>query len=374
MSDKLFVDNERKWDWKKIGYRFRSAFAVTLSLVILIGGGLFAYNKAYTAYIEWRSAEDFLGEGKEKINVTIPGGSSGVQIGEILIDANVVKTMKAYRNAVMAHPRGNKIPAGTFALKTELPAKKAVEMLLDPKNRVFKRITIIEGLRLERQWKSLSKATGISVKDFKAGVAETPKYGLPKWAGGKAEGFMFPDTYEVQGSPTVEEIFTKQIQQFNKVSNSLKFEDRAEKLKIKPLNMLTVASLIQAEVATEEYMPKVARVIYNRLEKGMPLQFDSTVHYAVNKYDTALTSEEQRKVDSPYNTYLDKNAGKLPPGPINSPGKAAMRAAMEPAEGNELYFVTVNLDTGETLFADSFEKHKINVQKLNEFCKKSDKC
>ncbi len=70
MSDKLFVDNERKWDWKKIGYRFRSAFAVTLSLVILIGGGLFAYNKAYTAYIEWRSAEDFLGEGKEKINNT----------------------------------------------------------------------------------------------------------------------------------------------------------------------------------------------------------------------------------------------------------------------------------------------------------------
>lgn len=136
-----------------------------------------------------------------------------------------------------------------------------------------------------------------------------------------------------------------------------------------PRELLTVASLIQAEVGRPEYMPQVAQVIYNRLDKKMPLQFDSTVHYAANKYDSVLITDDQKKIDSPYNTHLQKNAGKLPPGPINSPGKAALEAAGKPAGGGTLYFVTVDLDSGETLFADTLEGHNQNVAKLQAWCK-----
>jgi UPF0755 protein len=117
---------------------------------------------------------------------------------------------------------------------------------------------------------------------------------------------------------------------------------------------------VQAEARLPEDFAKVARVIYNRLEDGQPLQMDSTVAYANDVY-TVFTSDEQRAVDSPYNTYLYPG---LPPGPINSPGSQALEAALNPAEGSWRYFVTVDLETGETKYADTFEEHESNVAEL----------
>lgn len=367
--NKLFVDNEGKWDWKKIGYRARSAFAVTLALVVLVGGGWFGFAKAKDAYMAWRTTDDYIGEGKEDVIVTIPKGVSLTDIGTILIDANVIKSMKAFRSAVDDEPKSKNIQAGRFKLKTELPAKAAVAMLLDAKNRVVTRVTIIEGLRVERQWDSIAKNTSIKADALKAQMAKPAELGLPAWAENRPEGFMFPDTYEVSDAPTALELFKKQTAQFASVSASLNFEGRAAELGLTPYQLLTVASLIQAEVRGKDYQPMVARVIYNRLKAGMPLQFDSTVHYAVNRYDTVTTTPEERKVNSPYNTYLDANKGKLPPGPINSPGKDAMAAALSPADSDALFFVTVNMDTGETLFAKTYEEHLKNDEKRQAWCK-----
>jgi UPF0755 protein len=134
---------------------------------------------------------------------------------------------------------------------------------------------------------------------------------------------------------------------------------------------MTIASLVQAEARDDEDFAKVSRVIYNRLEKSMPLQFDSTVHYAVGRDGKVSTSEEDRNVDSPYNTY--RHPG-LPPTPIMAPGEQAIKAALEPAEGDWLYFVTTNPDTGETKFAETFAEHQKNVAEFKEYCATSDSC
>ena len=126
---------------------------------------------------------------------------------------------------------------------------------------------------------------------------------------------------------------------------------RAQALNRSPYEILTVASLLEAEVRPADFT-KVARVIYNRLDAGMPLQLDSTVAYATGADDLMLT-QEQMDTASPYNTYL--NTG-LPPTPINSPGEAALDAALSPAQGPWLYFVTVNPKTGETKFAKGYQR------------------
>ena len=123
-----------------------------------------------------------------------------------------------------------------------------------------------------------------------------------------------------------------------------------------------MASLVQAEGGPLSDYPKIARVIYNRLAQGIPLQLDSTVLYGLNTFGI-LASDQQLNSPSPYNTYRHKG---LPPGPIDSPGNAAIQAVLRPATGNWIYFVTVNPKTGETLFTSSqtqFEQFRQELQK-----------
>ena len=133
-------------------------------------------------------------------------------------------------------------------------------------------------------------------------------------------------------------------------------------------DVLIVASIIEREVFRSEDRAKVARVFYNRLKKGMPLQSDATVAYAVKKTGTIWTTAAERKNKSPYNTYLHKG---LPPGPITAPAKAALEAAVNPEEGDWLYFVPVNLDTGETKFTNNYDDHLKALAELQAWCLQS---
>ncbi len=132
-----------------------------------------------------------------------------------------------------------------------------------------------------------------------------------------------------------------------------------------PYEVVIVASLIQAETNRKQDYAKVARVIYNRLNHGMRLQFDSTLKYALARNGSVFTSDSVRKTPGPYNTYLNKG---LPPTPINSPTEDQLRAALNPAQGSWLYFVTINLDTGETAFASTLAEHNANRAKLTAWC------
>jgi UPF0755 protein len=151
------------------------------------------------------------------------------------------------------------------------------------------------------------------------------------------------------------------VGQYKSVTREIEFEAAAKKLKRSPYEVLIVASIIEREVNKEEYRAKVARVLYNRLDKGMKLSLDSTVIYAED-LKTNTTTKEDRASKSKYNTYRRKG---LPPGPISAPGKAALEAAANPDKGKWQYFVTVNFDTGETKFAENqadFEKIRLEFQ------------
>lgn len=369
-----FSDNDGRLNWRRIGYHARSTFAVLLSLAILVGGGWFIYSKANDAYVAWRTADDYMGEGTEDVEVLIPRGATVAQIGDILLEAEVVKSPRTFRQTVIDEDAADRLQAGRFTLKKELPAATALEMLLDPDNAIRIMVTFPEGLANVRQWAILDRDSNahidLTAADM-AEAAETEFPGLPGYANGELEGFLFPSTYQVGEPAMATHLLGTQIGQFNRVAEKLQLEEGAAAIGSIPRNIVITASIIASEVSDPEDQPMVARVIYNRINQGMPLQMDSTVHYALQDWSKVTTTAEDRANPSPYNTYLHPG---YPPGPISNPGESALAAALNPADTDALYFVTVNLDTGETKFAATLEEHNANVAEYSAFCETSDLC
>ncbi|MBA3021302.1 endolytic transglycosylase MltG [Propionicimonas sp.] len=356
-------------DYKEVGYRARSAFAVILSFVVLLGGGWFVFSKAQAAWMDYRTAEDYLGDGVAAVVVVIPKGATSTKIAEILVQADVVKSAKAFNRAASANPNSKSIQAGKYNLKTQLPAATALNMLLDKANLVRTRMTLKEGKWIEQQTAVMAKASGVPEADFKAAYKDWKNLGLPKWAKNGLEGFLFPDTYELPDQPTASAVIKVATSQFEQVATGLDIEARAQKLKLTPYQALIAASIVEKEVFKADDRPKVARVIYNRVKAGMPLGMDSTIAYAVRKTGVMNLTDADLAVNSPYNTRKHKG---LPPGPISNPGKAAIEAALNPADGDWIYFITVNPSTGETLFTADYNEFLAGKDKYLQWCQAND--
>lgn len=361
-----FKDNDGRLNWGRIGYQARSAFAVLLAIAVLGGGGWFVYSKTHDAYIEWRTEDDYIGDGNgESTEVVIPRGATSTQIGDLLTEEGVIKSTKTFRKEMQRSGRSDELQYGRYKLNKQIPAATAVEMLLDPENKITLWVTYPEGTTVAEQQAITAKKTGLSIEDVQAGAADPKTFKLPDYAQGKLEGFLFPAKYAVSEPPSAQAIYATQIGQFDTIAQKLDLTGGAQRMGMPPLNVVTTASIIAAEVTKPEDQPMVAAVIYNRLTKGMRLQMDSTVHFAVGKTGTVTTTAEERANPSPYNTYA--HAG-LPPGPISNPGETALSAALNPAETDALFFVTVNPETGDTRFAATDEEHKANVALFQQWC------
>lgn len=363
-------------DYKEVGYKARSVFAVVLSLAVLIGGGWFVFSKAQAAWDDYRSAEDYLGDGLAAVVVTVPKGATSTKIAEILVTAGVVKSAKAFNSAASANPDSKSIQAGKYNLKTELPAKTALLMLLDKNNMVRDWLTLKEGKWISQQAVVMSKASGVPVADFKAAYKDPSELGLPTWAKNGLEGFLFPETYELPDQPTAKSVIKVATKQFGTVAAELNLTEQAKAVGLSPYKVVVLASVVEKEAGNNDAdRAKIARVFLNRLDKGMKLQSDATVAYANKITGRVFTTKAERKLDSPWNTYAHKG---LPKGPITSPSRKSLDAALHPAAGDWLYFTVVNLDTGETLFANNAADHAANGQKLQTWCLASqenrDKC
>ncbi len=358
-----FSENEG-FDWRSVGYRVRSAVAVLVSLGVLVGGGWFVYTQANQFWADFTAVDDYEGEGVDDTQVVIPQGAGLAQIGDILVNADVVMSRSHFRDLASQHPQAGSIQPGRYNMKTQIPSRLAIEMLLDPANREVITVRIVEGLTIYQQWASMAEQLDLDAEDIRA-VATSGQLELPDYAGGKLEGIMFPDTYQVAEPIAPLNILRSQLNQFRAVAEAVELEARAGEMGYEPLELLTIASIIEREVGQADYRPLVSAVIHNRLADGMRLQMDSTVHYAVGRFDTVTTTEEERDADSPYNTY--RYAG-LPPGPISNPGRAAIEAAVAPADSDAMFFVTVNLDTGETKFAATLAEHEVNVAEFQAWC------
>jgi UPF0755 protein len=215
-----------------------------------------------------------------------------------------------------------------------------------------------------------SRRTEISKADLQAVLDDPSELDLPAVANGNPEGYLFPATYDVPPGTTALQLLKQMAAKTVSVATDLDIGTRAKALGYTGEQILTIASILEYEANNDEDYAKVARVLYNRLDRGMPLQLDSTVSYVSGRKGDVFTTPEERDAESAYNTY--QNAG-LPPGPIGSPGEKTIEAALNPADGSWLYFVAVNLETGKTVFSDTFAEHNRAVAQLQAYCKTAPK-
>ncbi|MET7571915.1 endolytic transglycosylase MltG [Streptomyces sp. NPDC005492] len=225
-------------------------------------------------------------------------------------------------------------------------------------------LVIPEGWRSGQIYEAVDKALALPVGTTKKSIAKAGLK-LPNDAEGNPEGYLFPATYPLKEKATPESLLSFMVNTANRKFNGAPVAAGAQRNALNVYQAVTIASIVQAEAASTADMGKVARVIFNRLERGMPLQMDSTINYALNRATLKTTTSDTR-LDSPYNSYQRMG---LPPTPIDNPGEEAMHAAINPPPGDWLYFVTVK--PGDTRFAATYEEHQRNVAEFNAAQRKS---
>jgi len=324
--------------------------AVLLILLALVGVAFVGGRTVLSSFSSSSASPDYTGDGVDSVLVQVEEGESASQIATTLQSKDVVKSTAAFREAAAADERSRSVQPGFYRLRTQMSAASALTLLLDPSSRAESRVTLPEGVTLADALQRIADGTEVPLKDLKKAVADPEALGLPDYADGQVEGFLFPATYDIEPGTNAVQTLKMMVQRFDESAAALDLEGRAEELGRTPYEVLTTASLIEKETAFAGDRAKVARVVYNRLEADMPLQFDSTVNY-IRTEKKARLSLDDIKVESDYNTY--QNQG-LPPTPIDSPGEAAIEAALEPADGNYIYFVTIAKD-GRSLFTNSYD-------------------
>ncbi|QOV40015.1 endolytic transglycosylase MltG [Streptomyces ferrugineus] len=273
------------------------------------------------------------------------------------------------RSTIRLTPRGRMalIAAGAVVAGTAV----AVPLLVMGEEEAARPTSLVipEGWRASQVYAAVDKALALPSGTTKKSLAKLDLK-LPNDADGNPEGYLFPATYPLEENgkkATPDSLLSAMVDTANKKFSGAPIAAGAQRNAMNVYQAVTIASIVQAEAATKADMGKVARVIFNRLERGMPLQMDSTINYALNR-STLRTTEADTRIESPYNSYQRMG---LPPTPIDNPGDDAMRAATSPAAGDWLYFVTVK--PGDTRFTADYAEHQRNVAEFNAQQKASPK-
>lgn len=350
---------------KELVHQSKGCLAVLLALAVLVVGGFLVYDQGRSLLTTMGEEPDYTGRGVAPITVTVPAGATLDEIGSVLKQDDVIKSTQAWDSAVASEERATSVQPGRYLMRTQMPAIDALRLLINPgESRVRAQFTIAEGLRLSKQIDALVKGTKIKRSAYEKALKKPKSIGLPAYAKGNAEGFLFPDTYELTADATATSTLKQMVDEYKAITSDLDLQAAAKKLDRSPYEVLIVASIIEREVNQDQYRAKVARVLYNRLDQDIPLGLDSTVIYA-EKLNTNTTTPKDRASTSKYNTYLRKG---LPPGPISAPGRAALEAAANPEPGKWLYFTTVDFDSGETKFAETDAEFQKIVAEFQAWC------
>ncbi|WP_234106642.1 endolytic transglycosylase MltG, partial [Streptomyces venezuelae] len=345
-----------------------------LVVALVLAGGVGGVG--YFGYQFWQgqfgAAEDYAGAGSGEVQVEIPKGALGNEIGNILKKAGVVKSVDAFVSAQGRNPKGLSIQAGVYTLKKEMSAESAVKMMLDPASQ--SNFVIPEGRRNVWVYEQIDKKLGLDAGTTQGiAKAKANDLGLPDWAKNHKnvkdplEGFLFPASYPVAKGNKPEDVLRRMVSRANQEYGKLELEAKAKQLGVEsPWQLITIASLVQAEGTSHDDFRKMAEVVYNRLKPSNPqtyggLEFDSTYNYIKNQSKLDLTLEELRKYDNPYNTYFVKG---LPPGPIGNPGVEAMQGAVSPTNDGWYYFISIDGKTSQ--FTKTNAEHQKLVEKFNE--------
>lgn len=318
-------------------------------VLLLLGGG--AFGTAYTIWPDqvkslFGYSNDYTGSGMGAVEVVVKQGDLGSDVAGRLAKAGVTKTTTAFYDLLLkTKPEPTLVP-GTYRLAHHMSAAAALAALQDPRHRVVADVAIPEGSTVEQILQSTATATGTPLAELQAVAKDRTALGVPASAP-SLEGYLFPATYQFQPGTSAKAMLSTMVQRMYQAldADGVAKSDRQK--------VLTLAGLVQKEGnGTDD--AKVARVFLNRIAKHMMLQSDATVSYGAGG-TTVVPTTKQYASNNPYNTY--KHYG-LPPGPISNPGDVAIKAALHPAKGSWLFFVTVNLETGETVFSTTDAQHE----------------
>ena len=322
------------------------AFILTLIFAILFVLGYGLYRVA--VYIKTNNQstimDDWPGPGSGFVEFTIEPGQGSVEVGNNLVKAQVVKSQSTFSNIVAAN---NKILyPGIYALKKHMNSIDVVNILSD-QSKAGGFLDVKAGERSTDVIRKAAQISGIDIAQFKE-IENAGGMGvLPPEANGSFEGWLEPGVYNVKSMKSATKILAKMVDKRIQKLDSL----GVPKGKLRQ-DILKIASIAEAEVNNREYYGKVSRVILNRLAKDMPLGMDTTVAYGIGIKAINLTQAQLDDASNPYNTRIHKG---LPPTPISIPGDNAILASLNPEKGSWIYFVTTNLKTGETKFADNYD-------------------
>ncbi|WP_341999541.1 endolytic transglycosylase MltG [Microbacterium sp. LWH7-1.2] len=347
---------------------------IALGVVLLILGGISAgglyvwntYEDKIREVMGWEEPKDYEeGLATGEAFITVESGDTGSPISQKLYDAKVTKTPEAFYDYLIDTGQNPTFQPGYFRLQTKMTSEAALAALQDPANRLENTAQLREGLTVAQSLPILADGTGIPLEDLQAAVEAGPAaYGV---AADSLEGWLFPATYTFDPSVTAQSAIQTLV---DRAKQSL---DAAGVPEERRQEILTIASIIQREARYEADMQKVSRVIQNRLNPNNQetfglLQMDSTAQYGYGEMHdgTVSSSAEALADDNPWNTYV--HAG-LPVGPISNPGDVAIDAAMHPADGDWMYFVTVDLNTGETVFTSNLADHNRAVAQWQQWCR-----
>lgn len=353
---------ERRAAKRRRRRRRRAGLIVLVAFLAVGAGGYYMAMHAESLFgfsnPVFRS-EDYPGPGEAEVEVTIEEGSTGRAMGRTLVDAGVVASVKAFVNAYESNPGAPGIQPGVHTLMTRMTAEDAVAALVANESKIDTKFTIPEGFTKNQIVERASSVTGIPVADFEAALLDPVASGLPAEAGGNHEGWLFPTTYVLDPDETAASLVQKMVAQtvLELDSAGVPVERRQE--------VLTKASIVQAEAPAGEF-GKVATVINNRLQTSTPLGMDAIDAYGLGKPSGQILTEEFNNADLPYASRV--NVG-LPPTPIGSPGTEAVAAVLNPTPGPWLWYVTVNLDTGETKYTDDYNEFLVFKREFQEWQK-----
>jgi len=359
----LFAD-EQAPDAEQIEYqidaaprRMRRWLVVLLAIfvagmLVLGAAGVWTYRKVNPP-----------GSPGEEITFVVPQGASTQAIAQLLEGEGVVTNATVFR-AYLRVRGGGPFQAGEYQLRRNSDMGDVVSVLAAGPVIEYERLTVPEGYRLESIAERVDRIERLSGERF----LEIARSGAVRSAFQPQdlvtlEGLLFPDTYQIDEREAEEQIIRRMVSTLDQVATELGYEQAQERVGLTPYETIIVASLVEAEARVPEDRAKISRVIHNRLARGMLLQIDATVIYAIGeRREDGRVLFSDLEVDSPYNTY--KNAG-LPPTPIAVPGRAAMEAAINPVDGPWLFYVKYEED-GTHAFSETLEEHNRRIREAKE--------
>ena len=332
--------------------RHRIVAAVAVVVVLALGGvaGFFGYR----ALKQWKAdreaaqqqviIEDYPGPGNGSVQFTVDSGSDWLTVAQNLTEQDIIKSPEALTSIA-----GNStLYPGTFSLQYQMKASDVLAVLSD-QAQAGGFIEVRPGERVSDVIANAAQVTGLPESDFQSIIDGDGAGILPAEANGSFEGWLEPGSYNPSEGQTASDILTQMVN-----ARIAKLDEMGVPTGEERERILIIASIAEAEVNREEYYGKVTQVIENRLAQGMYLGMDTSLAYGLNKSASEITDEDIADVNhqNPYNLHNGHTLG-LPPTPIGNPGESAIKAAVNPEPGDWLYFVTVDLNTGETKFVST---------------------